>query len=115
MAKYIDTEMRITIGLRIKYARKLKKIKQADFAEMIGVTQSNLSSYERGNTPSIEKLIKIANALEVQLDWLCNNITPKEKEEQICRFQEDIDDLIKLRSAYNIIIDNYIDNYKKEE
>lgn len=64
---------KIRIGKNIKKAREAKNMNQKEFAQIIGVTQSNLSSYERGNIPTLDKLLKIANAADVSLDWLCNH------------------------------------------
>lgn len=44
---------------------------QTEFADKIGVTQSTLSSYEKGNaTPSLDVLISIATNFNVSTDWL---------------------------------------------
>ena len=60
------------IGNNIKKAREMKGMSQKDFAKKIGVPASNLSNYEKGNIPTLEKLLKIADAAGVSLDWLCD-------------------------------------------
>ena len=56
---------------RLAFARKQKKIKQADLGKMVGTSGDIIGKYERGeNTPSIEVAAKIANALGVTLDYL---------------------------------------------
>lgn len=56
---------------RMSFARKQKKIRQADLGKMIGTSGDIVGKYERGeNTPSIEVATKIAEALGVTLDYL---------------------------------------------
>ncbi len=56
---------------RLAFARKQKKIKQADLGKMIGTSGDIIGKYERGeNIPSIDVASKIANALDVTLDYL---------------------------------------------
>jgi len=56
---------------RLSFARKQKKIRQADLGKMIGTSGDIIGKYERGeNTPSIDVAAKIADALDVTLDYL---------------------------------------------
>lgn len=56
---------------RLSFARKQKKIKQADLGKMVGTSGDIIGKYERGeNTPSIDVATKIADALGVTLDYL---------------------------------------------
>ena len=53
------------------YTRKKKKISQDDLAKKIGVHAPIIGRYERNEVkPSIEMATKIAQALEVSLDFL---------------------------------------------
>lgn len=59
---------------RLVFARKQKKIKQSDLGKMIGTSGDIIGKYERGeNTPSIEVAAKIADALDVTLDYLAKD------------------------------------------
>lgn len=59
------------LGSKIHLLRTNLNINQTLFAEKIGITQSTLSSYEKGNaTPSIEVLLAIATEFHVSVDWL---------------------------------------------
>ena len=59
------------LGSKIRLLRTNLNINQTLFAEKIGITQSTLSSYEKGNaTPSIEVLLAIATEFHVSVDWL---------------------------------------------
>lgn len=58
-------------GERLTSVRKAKKISQDDLAKRIGVHAPVIGRYERGEVkPSIEVATKIADALEVSLDYL---------------------------------------------
>ena len=59
------------IGNRIKLARKERKRSQAWLAEEIGVHQTSVTQWETGRTdPTTENLSRIANALDVNFEWL---------------------------------------------
>ena len=61
----------MSLGVRIAYLRKVKGMKQKDFAKILGVHPAHLSRWERGHmTPSSDALSKIANALELTVDEL---------------------------------------------
>ena len=59
------------LGTKIHFLRSNLNINQTLFAQKIGITQSTLSSYEKGNsTPSLDVLIAIATEFHVSVDWL---------------------------------------------
>ena len=59
------------LGSKIYLLRSNTNMNQTEFADKIGVTQSTLSSYEKGNaTPSLDVLISIATNFNVSTDWL---------------------------------------------
>lgn len=61
----------LSFAERLKEARTRKGLKQVEFAEMIGVSQKDISRWENGvRTPNIESLISICNTLEVSADEL---------------------------------------------
>ena len=61
----------MTFGERLSYARKQKKMRQNDLGKQIGTSGDIIGKYERGeNMPSIEVAAKIADALNVTLDYL---------------------------------------------
>lgn len=52
----------------IKYFRSLKNLTQEKLSEISGISKDYLSEIERGKkTPSIKRLIKIAEALEIDV------------------------------------------------
>lgn len=78
----VDTEKfsvidRIALGKRIKDCRTPKKWTQQKLGEKCDITPTNISHIERAQiSPSLETLVKIANALEVGVDdLLCDSLT----------------------------------------
>jgi transcriptional regulator with XRE-family HTH domain len=62
----------MTFGERLKEARTDRKLSQATLGSRVGVSYVTINHYEQNKTaPSIDKLVAIANALGVTLDWLC--------------------------------------------
>ena len=65
----------MTFGKKISEVRKQKKMSQDKLAKAIGTLAVTVGRYERDEAkPSIEVAAKIANALEVSLDYLAGNI-----------------------------------------
>lgn len=64
-------EKKIETGLRLKEARNKKGISQTKLAEIIGVTEQLISAIEVGRVTLIDEKAKaIANALDVEKNWL---------------------------------------------
>nr|WP_282444523.1 helix-turn-helix domain-containing protein [Idiomarina sp. ATCH4] len=59
------------MNLRIKKARKERGLNQRQVGSMLGIAANNISFWERGiNKPSTRNLKKLADALNVSIDWL---------------------------------------------
>jgi len=87
------------IGRRIKTIREKLDYTQGQFANLLGVSNRAISSYEQGDSnPSIKNLIKIAKIGEVSIDWLLTggNMVHKPPPEE----QEFTEDEIRLLIAY---------------
>lgn len=64
------------IGQRIRQERTRQRFTQEQLAEMAGVNESYIGQIERGaKNPSLESIIKIANALGVSLDYILRDVT----------------------------------------
>ncbi len=60
------------IGLTIAYYRKLRGITQIELAEAVNLSRTHISTLEAPNMPtsiSLEKLMDIADALEVPVKY----------------------------------------------
>jgi len=58
-------------GDNLMLTRKKKKLSQAALGKLIGTSGDVIGRYERGDiTPSIEVVAKMADALEVSVDYL---------------------------------------------
>lgn len=62
----------MTVGVRVKLARKRANLSQLELAKLIGVKQPTISELERGESQSSAYLIKIAEACNVNPIWLQN-------------------------------------------
>lgn len=103
-----------TFSERLKKSRKSKNITQAELSKLSGVTSATISAYEsadnnKGCNPSLANAIKLANSLNVSLDWLCGT-TSNKSDIGITDF---LKTLVKLREKTNISIDS-IDIAKDE-
>jgi transcriptional regulator with XRE-family HTH domain len=60
------------IGLRLRHARKLRKMTQTELAKKAGVKQASVSDLERGESKSFRgvTLVSIARVLNVRAEWL---------------------------------------------
>lgn len=71
---------------RLKESRKQARLTQVEIAEKLGISQPAYASWERGTKkPTQENLVKIAQVLNVTVDYLVGNsddeITNKELED----------------------------------
>lgn len=61
----------VPFAIRLKEARKRKKLKQREMAEYLGITSRSYQQYEGGKRrPDYETLVAIADYLDVTLDYL---------------------------------------------
>jgi len=59
------------IGCRLKELREALGLRQAQFAERVGLSATTYNNYEVGlSRPDIENALRIARALRVGLDWI---------------------------------------------
>ena len=66
---------------RLKDLRKQAELTQVDVAEKLGISQPAYASWERGvKKPTQENLVKIAQILDVSVDYLVGNSEEKSDE-----------------------------------
>ena len=117
----MDIMDKVVLGKRIQEQRKLKKIKQDKFAEMIGVSNVHMSEIERGNkTPGMETFIRIVNILDVPADlflryevngakpYILNDITEKMKDLTPSQLK-------MVEELFNVTLENIAYLGRKEE
>jgi len=65
-----DSELFTAIGRRLRQVRGFET-SQTEFAQRLGVSQSQLSKYERGQAaPTAEVLRRLKDAFKISVDWL---------------------------------------------
>jgi transcriptional regulator with XRE-family HTH domain len=71
------------IGLRLRHARKLRKLTQVELAKRAGVKQASVSDLERGESKSFRgaTLVSIARVLNVRAEWLSHGKVPMERKD----------------------------------
>jgi transcriptional regulator with XRE-family HTH domain len=80
----------MTLGQHVTAMRKKKGLSQADLGKAIGTSGDIIGRYERDEVkPSIEVAVKIANALDISLDYLVGK-TKMELDAEALRRLEDI-------------------------
>ena len=99
-------EIKELIGARIKSIRDAKGMTQERLAEVMDINSKYLSNIERGKeNPTLDMLIKLANALEVEM-WemfdFGHEVSRKELREDMGRFLKELDEE-KLRMAVKLL------------
>jgi transcriptional regulator with XRE-family HTH domain len=65
------------VGDRIVAARKRQGVSRKRLAELLGSTYESVAQYERGQrTPTVERLVAIAVALQVEPGTLLDGVHP---------------------------------------
>ncbi|MEN8251763.1 MAG: helix-turn-helix transcriptional regulator [Bacteroidota bacterium] len=79
----------MTFGERLSLVRKRKKLSQAEVGKMISINGDAVGRYERNEVrPTIEMATKLAQALEVSLDYLVGNTDIEMDKATLNRVQE---------------------------
>ena len=96
-----------TTAERIKQLRKKKGISQSELAEVIGVKNNTVSTWERGTRkPDFEALNLLSDYFEVSFDYILGS---SDKEEaRVKPTQDELDQL-----ALSALADDLYDNMKK--
>ena len=83
---------------KIKDTKKRKKLTQKELAEQIGISQKSYSHWETGkNEASLENLIKLADLLEVSIDWLFGREQMKVKKRSPAQLLDNEKNIEKMR------------------
>ena len=111
------SEVYMAFAERLAYARKQKKIKQADLGKLVGTSGDIIGKYERGeNIPSIEVAAKIADALGVTLDYLVKEGEYEQIDKTTLKRLKDIERLDPgTKTKVFDIIDTYLRDFKTRQ
>jgi transcriptional regulator with XRE-family HTH domain len=61
----------VTLGKRLVICREQRRLRQQDVAERLGLTNTQLSNYERDyREPNLATLVKLARFYRVSVQWL---------------------------------------------
>ncbi len=81
----------MSFGQKLAYSRKEKKLSQADLGKLSGINGDIIGKYERDEMkPSIETAKKLADGLEVSLDYLVGDGDLKVLDKKTLQRLEDI-------------------------
>lgn len=79
----------MTLGQHITTLRKDKKLSQSELGKRAGTSGDLMGRYERDEVkPSIDVIIRIADALNVSIDFLVGKTTFEINQDMLRRFQE---------------------------
>lgn len=108
--------MSTTLGDHILQIRKKKKLSQAQLGQLIGTSGDIIGRYERGAmTPSIEVIKRLADVLEVSLDYLVGTVQT-ELDSQTLKRLEEIAQLPEEKRKYVLgLIDMCLRDFKTRQ
>ena len=104
-------------GDRITLVRKQKKLSQSELGKLADVSGDIVGKYERNEMkPSIETARRLANALNVTLDYLVGDSDTSVFDKNITKRIEDISTMENEdQNALFKIIDAYVRDYKAKK
>lgn len=105
----------MTIGEHIMIIRKQKNLSQGELGKRIGTSGDIIGRYERGViTPSIEVIMKIADELQVSIDYLVGKTNLQLDRSTLNRI-EDIGQLPEPEKAHVFkVLDALLRDYKTQ-
>jgi len=107
----------INIGTKIAELRKEKNWSQTDLTKAVDVSRDIIGKYERGeHSPSIEITTKLADALEVSVDYLLRRERFGKYDNEAIKRLEGIQKMdANSQSKLFDIIDTYIKDFKARQ
>jgi transcriptional regulator with XRE-family HTH domain len=84
------------IGSRIRETRERAGLEQKDLGQLLGLSQANISKFERGMALTLENIFALAEALDCSIFWLLGigveQLNPKEKEIRLLELFQSLPD-----------------------
>ena len=107
----------MSFGSIMSQLRKESGLSRDELAKMIGTSGAIIGRYERDDMkPSIEIAVKIANALNISLDYLVGNSNLIFKDKKVLQRIEDIIDMPEQdRNQVFSVIDALIRDFKAKQ
>ncbi|MEY0159419.1 helix-turn-helix transcriptional regulator, partial [Providencia manganoxydans] len=87
---------------RIKQARLAKNMTQAELAELVGVSPQSVQQWETSTEPRKIRVIKIAEILEVDTNWLLFGITDIDERNKVSSIQINQDIEVSDKNTYKV-------------
>jgi len=84
---------------RLRKMRRERNYTQEQLGRLVSVTKVSISCYENGSrTPEMETLQRLADALDVSVDYLLGRTDEQEQEEaQVCQW---VDEILRAPKEY---------------
>jgi transcriptional regulator with XRE-family HTH domain len=102
----------MNFGERLTLVRKRKKLSQADVGKKIGINGDAYGRYERGEVrPTIEMAVKVAQALDISLDFLTGNSDIELNKDMMSRIRE----IATLKEHLFTTLDALIRDFKNKQ
>lgn len=87
-----------SVGKHIRESRLQKSWRQEDLGNAVGLSVKYIGALERGEKcPKLESFIRIANALEMSVDVLLEDVTDKGYQVRMSKYLDKIDTLPEER------------------
>jgi|SRR5690554_5729259 len=102
------------IGNKIIELRKQNNLNREELGKSVGTSGAMIGKYERNEmVPSVEMAKKIAEALDVSLDYLTGDSSVLVKDKKMIKRLEDIDDLDEnTKTTLFQVIDTFLRDAK---
>ena len=109
--------MSLDFGNKMMQARKDKNLSREQFGKLIGTSGPIVGRYERGDMmPSVEIAAKVAEALEISLDYLVGKSSLVVKDKKMLDRLENIAKMpVDKRSELFNVIDAYLRDFKTKQ
>jgi transcriptional regulator with XRE-family HTH domain len=106
----------MTLGENIAVLRKKKGLSQGDLGKVVGTSGDIIGRYERDEVkPSIEVAVKVADALEVSLDFLVGK-SEIELDKSVLKRIEEVGKLpIDAKNQVFLVMDALIRDFKAKQ
>ncbi len=106
----------MTLGQQITALRKKKGLSQSDLGKALGTSGDIIGRYERDEVkPSIEVAVKLADTLEVSLDYLVGNTSLEMDKSTLKRIEEVSKLPIEAKNQVFLVIDALIRDFKAKQ